>query len=105
MNNYFGFYGLIDEFIAGKKLEPFKNNFISKELALNSFDRLFSKLGKYKYWILSYNSSSYPEKDQILQLLEKYATEVIIKEKNHAYQVTGKVNKNTNREYIFIAKR
>ncbi len=31
MNDYFGFYGMIDEYIAGKKLRAFENNFIDKK--------------------------------------------------------------------------
>jgi len=35
MNNYFGFYGMLDEYIVGEKLQPFENNFIDKKLQLN----------------------------------------------------------------------
>ena len=49
MNNYFGFYGLIDDFISSKKTEPFENNFVSKSEAVLLFDKLFSKLNNFKY--------------------------------------------------------
>ena len=104
MNNYFGFYGLIDEFIFQKKLTPFENNFIDKKNALILFDKLFSKLHNFKYWLLSYNNSSYPTKEQLLELLGKYSKDVKVIEKKHNYQVTGKEKKMQNKEYLFIIK-
>ena len=104
MNNYFGFYGLIDEYIKNKKLKPFENNFVDKKTAILLFDKLFSKLKKYKYWLLSYNNSSYPTKEQLIILLKKYSTEVKVIEKEHNYQVTGKTKKTKNKEYLFIVK-
>ena len=104
MNNYFGFYGLIDEYLKQKRLKPFKNNFIDKKASLELFDKLFSKLGKYKYWILSYNNSSYPTKEQLLALLNKYSKNIKVIEKKHNYQVTGKTKKTKNKEYLFIVK-
>jgi adenine-specific DNA-methyltransferase len=104
MNNYFGFYGLIDEYLKQKKLKPFENNFIDKNIALDLFDNLFSKLGKYKYWFLSYNNSSYPTKEQLLSLLKKYSKNVKVIERKHNYQVTGKTQKTKNKEYLFIIK-
>ncbi len=104
MNNYFGFYGLIDEYLKQKKLKPFENDFIDKNIALDLFDNLFSKLGKYKYWFLSYNNSSYPTKEQLLSLLKKYSKDVKVIERKHNYQVTGKTKKTKNKEYLFIVK-
>lgn len=104
MNNYFDFYGLIDEYLKQKRLKPFENNFIDKNIALELFDNLFSKLGKYKYWFLSYNNSSYPTKEQLLSLLKKYSKNVKVIEREHNYQVTGKTKKTKNKEYLFIVK-
>ena len=104
MNNYFGFYGLIDEFILQKKLTPFENNFIDKKNALILFDKLFSKLQHFKYWLLSYNNSSYPTKEQLLEVLGKYSNDIKVIEKIHNYQVTGKKKKMQNKEYLFIIK-
>lgn len=104
MNNYFGFYGLIDEYIASKKLKPFSNNFINKEEVIKLFEKLFSKLNKFKYWFISYNSSSYPTKSNMLEILSKYSDDVELIEKHHLYKVTGKENKKDNMEYLFIVK-
>ena len=104
MNDYFGFYGLLDSYITGTLLKPFDNNFIEKATIINQFDNLFCKLGNYKYWILSYNSRSKPTKEELLQLLYKYSDNVVVHEMPYAYKVTGKEKKNKDIEYLFIAK-
>ena len=102
MNNYFGFYGLIDDFISSNKTKPFENNFIDKKNAIQLFDNLFSKLSNFKFWYLSYNNTSYPSKDELLSLLNKYSTNIKVVEKNHTYKITGKENKEKNTEFLFI---
>jgi len=104
MNNYFRFYSLLDNYVLSKKTEPFENDFIDKESALELFKKLFSKLGKYKYWVLSYNNSSYPPKEELKKTLEEFSKNVEIIGKKHNYKMTGKKNKNKNREYLFIVK-
>ena len=104
MNVYFGFYGLLDAYIEGKTVEPFDNNFINKNTIIEQFDNLFSKLGKYKYWMLSYNSRSKPSKEELLQLLSKYSDNVEVHEMPYAYRVTGKEKKQKDIEYLFIVK-
>jgi adenine-specific DNA-methyltransferase len=104
MNNYFGFYGMLDEYIESKKLQAFENNFIDKKSSIELFDKLFSKLGNFKYWYLSYNNSSYPSKEQLIELLEKYSSNIQLVEKPHVYKITGKENKKINMEFLFIIK-
>jgi len=104
MNNYFGFYGLLDDYINSNKGKPFENNFIDKKSALKLFETLFEKSKKFKYWIISYNNSSYPTKNELLLLIRKFSKDVKIIEKNHNYQLTGKNMKSNNKEYLFIVK-
>jgi len=104
MNNYFGFYGMLDEYIAGKKLQAFENNFIDKKSSIELFDKMFSKLNNFKYWYLSYNNLSYPTKEQLIELLEKYSNNIKLVEKPHVYKITGKENKKINLEYLFIVE-
>ncbi len=104
MNNYFGFYGLIDEYIHSKKLKPFENNFIDKKSSLELFDKLFANLGNFKYWFLSYNNNSYPSKDELINIISKYSNDIQVIEKPHDYKVTGKEKKTKNTEYLFIIK-
>ena len=104
MNNYFGFYGLVDDFITSSRTAPFDNNFVEKKTVGLLFDHLFSKLSNFKYWYLSYNNSSFPTKDELLKLLNKYSNSVKIIEQQHKYKITGKENKSLNKEYLFIVK-
>jgi adenine-specific DNA-methyltransferase len=104
MNNYFGFYGLVDNFITSKKTTAFDNNFIDKKKVGQLFDDLFSKLSNFKYWYLSYNNSSYPSKQELLYLLNKYSNDVKVIERKHVYKITGKEKKESNKEYLFIVK-
>lgn len=104
MNNYFGFYGLIDSYINSKKSTPFENNFVDKKTSLVLFDKLLSNLSGYKYWFLSYNNSSFPSKEQLLELIGKYSKNVKVIERQHSYKVTGKDKKEKNKEYLFIVK-
>lgn len=104
MNNYFDFYGLIDNFISSTKTTPFENNFIKKNDAFLLFDKLFSKLKNFKYCFLSYNNSSYPSKEGMLYLLNKYVDNVEVIERKHNYQITGKDKKEENKEFLFIVR-
>jgi adenine-specific DNA-methyltransferase len=104
MNNYFGFYGLIDSYISSTIKEPFKNNFIDKKTTIELFDKLFSNLGNFKYWMMSYNNTSTPTKEQLLALFGKYSDDIKIIERKHNYKVTGKGKKDMNKEYLFIVK-
>lgn len=104
MNNYFGFYGLVDNYINSIETKPFENNFIDKKSIGKLFDKLFSKLSNFKYWYLSYNNSSLPNKKEILYLLNKYSDNVEVIERKHDYKITGKDKKEKNKEYLFIVK-
>ncbi|HOS83930.1 MAG TPA: DNA adenine methylase [Bacteroidales bacterium] len=104
MNNYFGFYGLIDDFIESSQTVPFENNFVDRKTVGLLFDKLFSKLSNFKYWILSYNNSSFPTKNELLYLLNKYSNNVQVIERKHNYKITGKEKKEVNKEYLFIVK-
>lgn len=104
MNNYFEFYGLIDNYITGNINFPFENNFTDTKNIGVLFDKLFSKLNNFKYWFLSYNNRSLPTKNEMLFLLEKRAKNIQIIETDHVYKITGKENKQKNTEYLFIIK-
>jgi adenine-specific DNA-methyltransferase len=104
MNNYFGFYGMLDEYITGIKQQPFENNFIDKSSSLQIFESLFAQLSNFKYWYLSYNNTSYPSKTQLLEMLQKYSDDIKVLEIPHVYKITGKDKKSSNMEFLFIIK-
>lgn len=102
MNDYYGFYGVLDSFIEGGEIKPFNNNFQSKETISGLFEKLFGKLGKYRYWMLSYNSRANPTKEELLNIIYKFTTNVQVFEMPYAYKVTGKEKKQKDVEYLFL---
>ncbi|MBI5974812.1 DNA adenine methylase [Staphylococcus canis] len=101
MNNYDKFYGDFDE-IFDKKKEHLdltnKNNFIE------SLETIIIKAkSKAEYIVLSINSNSIPGISEVSQMLSKYG-KIEIKKKKHNYQVSGKVNKNSNNENLLILR-
>jgi len=104
MNDYYGFYGLVDSYINGEVRQPFENNFMDRKTIKTHFYDLFSRLSKYRYWMLSYNSRSKPTKDEMLELLHQFADDVTIYEIPYAYRVTGKEKKHKDIEYLFLVK-
>ncbi len=105
MNNYYEFYSFLDNYIQGEVIPPFNNNFINKDASIELFEKLFSSLGNFKYWMLSYNTSSFPSKDVLIDIISKHAKSVKVVEVKHTYKITGKLNKHKNSEYLFIAER
>lgn len=103
MNDYYGFYGFIDEFITLK--EPHKpiNDFTNKSIIIKLFEKMFDAASHIPIWMVSYNSRSFPKKDVIIQLLSKYGKVETI-EKDHQYKLTNTTNKKSDKEYLFIVK-
>ena len=101
MNNYDAFYGMFDNMFE-KKIEHVD---FTQQLSfldnLESLVKLVSK--KTSYIVLSQNTRVKPEPEETKNMLEKYG-EVTIKEKKHNYQVTGKENKNSSNELLFIVR-
>lgn len=99
MNNYDAFYGLYDA-MFDKKLEHM--DFTDKNVFLDNMETLVSALkDKTKYIVLSQNTRVKPEPKAIEDMLAKYG-KVTVKEKKHNYQVTGKDNKNSSKELLFV---
>ena len=99
MNNYDAFYGLFDEMFS-KKVEHI--DYTSKSSFLDNLEQLINKLkNKTDYIVLSQNTRVQPGPDEIEKMLSKFG-HVEVKEKKHNYQVTGKDNKNSSKELLFI---
>ena len=99
MNNYDSFYGLFDNMFDKKKTHT---DYTQKGSFIDNMDKLLQKLvGKTKYIVLSQNTRVQPAPDVIEDMLSKYGR-VTKKEKKHNYQVTGKENKNSSKELLFI---
>lgn len=101
MNNYDAFYGMFDEMFDKKRKHV---DFTQRSAFLQNMDRLIAKLkGKTRYIVLSQNTRVQPAPEEIQEILSKYGT-VEVKEKEHNYQVTGKENKKSSKELLFILK-
>lgn len=101
MNNYDAFYGMFDEMFDKKREHV---DFTQKSAFLQNMDKLITKLkGKTGYIVLSQNTRVQPGPEEIQEMLSKHGT-VEIKEKAHNYQVTGKENKKSSKELLFILK-
>lgn len=101
MNNYDAFYGSFDKMFS-KKVDHM--DFTNKSTFLKNLEKLIKTLkDKTKYIVLSQNTRVQPSPKEIMKMLSKYG-EVELKEKKHNYQVTGKDNKNSSKELLFILK-
>ncbi len=99
MNNYDAFYGMFDEMFSKKNKHM---DFTNKGFFLDNLEKLVKSLkDKTRYIVLSQNTRVKPEPSEIMEMLLKYGT-VDLKEKKHNYQVTGKDNKNSSKELLFI---
>lgn len=104
MNNYFGFYGLLDNYILSDIQKPFDNHFMDKKQANALFEKLIEKLKPFRYWLLSYNNVSHPNRDELSEMLIKNGRVVTILETPHIYKVTGKENKQSHKEILFLVE-
>jgi adenine-specific DNA-methyltransferase len=103
MNDYYGFYGFIDEFITLKKAEKPINDFTNKTIVIKLFEKMFDSASHIPVWMVSYNSRSFPDKKTILSILNKYG-KVETVEMQHQYKLTNSLNKKSDKEYLFIVK-
>ena len=84
-------------------LEQMKNTLYSDFDNFWSYNVLKQELvnDKTKYIMLSQNTKVKPEPELIEAILRKYG-KVDVRRKDHNYQVTGKDNKNSSQEILFI---
>lgn len=99
MNNYDAFYGLFDDMFGQRRPHT---DYTQRATFLENLEGLVKNLaGKTKYIVLSQNTRVQPGPEEIAKMLKGYG-DVVIKEKKHNYQVTGKSNKNASKELLFI---
>lgn len=104
MNNYFGFYGLLDSYISSSIAKPFDNHFMDKKQAIDLFKKLVEHLKPFRYWLFSYNNVSQPNREELAQMLSENGRKVQILETPHIYKVTGKENKQNHKEILFLVE-
>lgn len=109
--DYQAFYHFLETFVEYWKDKEFVNGtksyfpkkesgFVQKSEIIDSFTKLFEASSHIPYWLISYNSKSYPEKDTMIELIKKHKK---VKVYEHEYQnhYGGKGSRKGTREYLF----
>lgn len=96
----------IQEHSIVKKFESYKSPFAKKDTAYSAFDELFKK-NQNSIIAISYSSNSLPNKDELIEMLRKYKSNVVVHEIDHTYSFGNqnhKIGNENNRvkEYLFI---
>lgn len=96
----------IQEHSVVKKFQSYKSPFAKKDTAYSAFEHLF-ETHKNSIIIISYSSNSFPNKEELTEMLRKYKSEVIVHEIDHTYSFGNqnhKIGNENNRvkEYLFI---
>lgn len=97
----------IDLSTKTKKFKKYPSPFDSKSTVNDALDKLFSKFQK-SILVVSYSSNSIPSKEEMIEILGRYKTNVELKEIDYKYSFGNqnhKVGDNSNnvKEYLFIA--
>lgn len=98
----------IQEHTTTKKFKRYKSAFDTKATIFDAFERLFAKFRE-SIIVLSYSSNSIPNKDEMLEILSTYKSDVELVEIDHTYSFGNqnhKIGNKANRvkEYVFIGK-
>lgn len=112
--DYQGFYHLLETFVENwtekdknfvngtKRYEPkLYSGFDTKKDIIGSFEKLFDAAMKIPYWIVSYNDRSFPDKEQMINMLSKYK-KVDVADKEYINGVAGKGSVKGSKELLFI---
>jgi len=91
------------EFINGtKQYYPKKESgFVQKSKIINSFKNLFENSRHIPYWLISYNSKSYPDKETMEDLIKEHR-KVKVFEYEYQNHYGGKGSRKGTREYLFL---
>lgn len=102
MNNYSGFYGAFDK-IFNKEIHY--SDWTKGENFLNNLQLVLDAAAqrRVQYLMLSINTRSKPDYTEIVSMFKFYG-EVEVKDRKHNYQVSGKENKNSNKELLITVK-
>ncbi|MGH7886098.1 MAG: DNA adenine methylase [Thermodesulfobacteriota bacterium] len=97
----------IQEHTKTKKFKSYKSPFSSKKEAYKAFENLINQY-KNSTIAISYSSNSFPTKDEMIEILNKYKTQVEVHEIDHLYSFGNQKHKAGNeynrvKEYLFIA--
>lgn len=109
--DYQAFYHFLETFVEYWKDKEFVNGtksyfpkkesgFVQKSEIIDSFTKLFEASSHIPYWLISYNSKSYPEKDTMIEMIKKHK-KVEVYEHEYQNHYGGKGSRKGTREYLF----
>lgn len=110
--DYQAFYHFLETYVEYWKDKTFVNGtkqyfpkkesgFVQKSEIVNSFQNLFDSSVPIPYWLISYNSLSYPDKETMLNLIKRHR-KVDVFEYEYSNHYGGKGSKKGTREYLFL---
>ncbi|MFH1565171.1 MAG: DNA adenine methylase [bacterium] len=109
--DYQAFYHFLETFVQYWKNKEFVNGtksyfpkkesgFVQKTDIEKSFEKLFENSKHIPYWLVSYNSKSYPEKERMIELIKKHK-KVKVYENEYSNHYGGKGSRKGTVEYLF----
>ncbi len=110
--DYQAFYHFLETYVEYWKEKQFinktkqyfpkkKSGFTQKNEIVESFKKLFENSQDIPYWLISYNSNSYPDKETMTNIIQQYRkTKVFENEYQNHYG--GKGSRKGTREYLFL---
>ena len=103
MNEYVSFYGPFDQLFNCQK--EVKTNLTDKKTYLNAFRELVYAAARKTFYIaISINNKCSLSVDTLLSSFSPIIESYNVYKKEHAYKVTGKDNKHSNYEILFVFK-
>ena len=109
--DYQSFYHFLETFVHYWKDKKFVNGtkmyypkkesgFVKKNKIEFSFGKLFENSTHIPYWLISYNSKSYPEKKQMIDMIKQHR-KVNVYEYEYTNNYGGKGSRKGTKEYLF----
>ena len=91
------------QFVSGTKqyFPKKKSGFTRKNEILDSFKKLFQNSQHIPYWLVSYNSKSYPDKNTLTTIIKQYR-KVMVFENEYQNHYGGKGSRKGTKEYLFL---
>ena len=110
--DYQGFYHFLETYVeywkdkklinGTKQYFPKKRSgFVQKSEVVRSFEKIFQNSCHIPYWLISYNSKSYPEKKVMEDLIKRFK-QVKVFENEYQNHYGGKGSRKGTREYLFL---
>ena len=78
-----------------------KSGWTQKNEIVKSFNKLFQNSQHIPYWLVSYNSKSYPDKETMANIIRQYR-KITIFENEYQNHYGGKGSRKGTREYLFL---